>query len=106
MRAHMSRLLAGGVWRVDTRVRRHQRSLSLGCALLYTHHAAQLPPPHSSVSTLQLRSNPPPSAGSGCHRAAQRYTHRLTAPTTSERDTRGQYLHIQLATQHFMSLST
>ena len=39
MRAHMSRLLAGGVWRVDTRVRRHQRRLLVGggCALLHTH---------------------------------------------------------------------
>ena len=47
-----------------------------------------LPPTHSSVSTLQLNSNPPPSAGGGCHRAAQHCTHGLTAPTTSERDTR------------------
>jgi hypothetical protein len=91
------RLLAGGVWRVDTRVRRHQRGFSVGggCTLLHpTLHSCPhplslhpLPPPHSSVSTLQLRSNPPPSAGGGCHRAAQRCTHGLTAPTTSERDT-------------------
>ena len=33
------RLLAGGVWRVDTRVRRHQRGFPVegGCALLHTH---------------------------------------------------------------------
>jgi hypothetical protein len=35
------RVSAGGVWRVDTRVRRHQTGLSVGggCALLHTHPA-------------------------------------------------------------------
>jgi hypothetical protein len=46
------------------------------------------PPPHSSVSTLQLHRGCSPSAGSGCHRAAQRCTHGLTAPSTSSRDRR------------------
>jgi hypothetical protein len=77
------RALAGGVWRVDTRVRRHQRGLrvfgrrrvrppahtpctpklhskghplSLQCTLLS----------HSNVSTLQLRSTPHPVQGGEC----------------------------------------
>jgi hypothetical protein len=40
-----------------------------------------LPPPHSSVSTLQLRRGCSPSAGGGCHSAAQRCTHGLTVCT-------------------------
>jgi hypothetical protein len=83
-------------------VRRHQRGLKVfGGRWMHppahTHPAqlpppaltAPLPPPHSSVSTLQLRNVPSPSAGGGCHRAAQHCTHGLTAPTTSERDTGG-----------------
>jgi hypothetical protein len=60
---------AGGVRRVDTRVRRHQRGLSVGggCALLHTHPApprCTAPPIHSpctrpSPTTPQQRQNPP-----------------------------------------------
>ena len=70
--SHLRSLVLLGVWRVDTRVRRHQMSLSVGggCTLLHTHHAAQLPHPLSllcmplshhptaaSISTLQLHCN-------------------------------------------------
>jgi hypothetical protein len=105
MRAHIyaCQLVGCGGWAHAHR--RHQRGLSVGggCALLHTHtlhhHAAQLPqsalpvhaplpPPHSSVSTLQLHRGCSPSAGGGCHRAAQRCTQGLTAPSTSSRDRR------------------
>jgi hypothetical protein len=46
------------------------------------------PTPHSSVSSLQALQQPHTSAGGGCHRATQRCTHGLTAPTTSRRGRR------------------
>jgi hypothetical protein len=100
------RVSAAGVWRADTRVRRHQRGLSVGggCALLHTHPApprCTAPPIRSprtrpSPTTPQQRQHVPsnstcgcsPSAGGGCHRAAQRCTHGLTVPSTSSRDRR------------------
>jgi hypothetical protein len=41
MRAHINRWLAGGVWREDTRVRRHRAFFpeGAGVALSCTHHA-------------------------------------------------------------------
>jgi hypothetical protein len=100
------RVSAGGVWRVDTRVLSPSPERSFGgrrmrppAHTLYRHTAqlpssalpvhAPLPPLHSSVSTLQLHRGCSPSAGGGCHRAAQRCTHGLTVPSTSRRGQTG-----------------
>jgi hypothetical protein len=61
----------------------HHHAVQLPSSALPVH--APLPPPQSSVSTLQLHRGCSPSAGGGCHRAAQRCTHRLTVPSTSRR---------------------
>ena len=76
MRAHSSRLPAGGVWGVATRVHCHQRGLLVGggCALLHTHtlhrHAAQLPqsalPVHAPLHHLTAASAPS-SSTAGAH---------------------------------------
>jgi hypothetical protein len=50
MRAHIYRL-AGGVWRVDTRVRRHQRGRRVS--------GGRRPPAHTPCTTT-LHTSPPP----------------------------------------------